>query len=200
MKVSHRYFVIYKPVNMVSQFISSHKVGLLGDLDFSFPPETHAIGRLDQHSEGLLLLSTNKKVTRLLFLGDQPHQRVYLVMINNELSKEHLELLRSGVTIRVKGGGMYVTPPTTVRIVKDPEMEFGIMKDHSIRGTHTWLLISLTEGKFRQVRKMIAAVKHRCKRLIRVSIEDIKLGEMKPGEVMELTEQDFFRKLSIVYP
>ena len=200
MKSGHRYFAIHKPVNMVSQFISSHKVGLLGDLDFSFPPETHAIGRLDQHSEGLLLLSTNKKVTRLLFLGDQPHQRVYLVMINNEISEEHLELLQGGVSIRVKGGGMYVTPATTVRIVKDPEKEFGIITDNNNRGTHTWLLIILTEGKFRQVRKMVAAVKHRCKRLIRISIEDIQLGKMKPGEVVELTEQDFFRKLSIVYP
>jgi 16S rRNA U516 pseudouridylate synthase RsuA-like enzyme len=63
----HRYFIINKPYNMVSQFISSHNVRLLGDLDFDFPEGTHAIGRLDNHSEGLLLLTTNKKVTRLLF-------------------------------------------------------------------------------------------------------------------------------------
>ena len=65
---TERYFIIYKPVNMVSQFISSHEVRLLGDLGFDFPEGTHAIGRLDQHSEGLLLLTTNKKITKQLLL------------------------------------------------------------------------------------------------------------------------------------
>ena len=61
----HRYFILHKPINMVSQFVSSHEVRLLGDLDFIFPEGTHAIGRLDQNSEGLLLLTTNKKITKL---------------------------------------------------------------------------------------------------------------------------------------
>ncbi|HEX5025052.1 MAG TPA: pseudouridine synthase, partial [Agriterribacter sp.] len=59
----HRYFIINKPVDMVSQFVSSHAVGLLGDLEYDFPDGIHAIGRLDNHSEGLLILTTNKKVT-----------------------------------------------------------------------------------------------------------------------------------------
>ncbi|WP_261387849.1 hypothetical protein [Chitinophaga pinensis] len=62
---------------MVSQFISPDKVRLLGDLDFDFPEGTHAVGRLDNNSEGLLLLTTNKKVTRLLFESEQPHKRAY---------------------------------------------------------------------------------------------------------------------------
>ena len=78
---TERYFIIYKPVNMVSQFISSHEVRLLGDLGFDFPEGTHAIGRLDQHSEGLLLLTTNKKITKQLFQGEKPHTRTYLVQV-----------------------------------------------------------------------------------------------------------------------
>ena len=65
----NRYFILNKPFNMVSQFVSTHDVQLLGNLDFDFPPGTHAIGRLDNDSEGLLILTTNKKVTRLLFFG-----------------------------------------------------------------------------------------------------------------------------------
>lgn len=59
--MQHQYFLLNKPYGMVSQFISSHHVRLLGELDYNFPTGTHAIGRLDHHSEGLLLLTTNKK-------------------------------------------------------------------------------------------------------------------------------------------
>ncbi|HEV7620809.1 MAG TPA: pseudouridine synthase, partial [Flavisolibacter sp.] len=82
-KEGHRYFIVHKPLNMVSQFISKDDVGLLGDLDFKFPEGTHAIGRLDSNSEGLLILTTNKKVTKLLFQGEQPHKRTYLVEVNH---------------------------------------------------------------------------------------------------------------------
>jgi len=197
MTAMHRYFIINKPYNMVSQFISSHEVGLLGDIDFEFPEGTHAIGRLDNHSEGLLLLTTNKKVTRLLFLGDEPHQRVYLVQVNNMLSDENLQKLRTGVAIRIKGGGFYTTPPCEVKIVEDPEKLYRWASTLPAHGKHTWLLITLTEGKYRQVRKMMAAVRHRCKRLIRVSIEELELGDLEPGHVKEIAEKDFFKKLRI---
>ncbi len=78
---AHRYFIVYKPVNMVSQFVSTHQVNLLHQLNFVFPEGTHAIGRLDQNSEGLLLLTTNKKITKLLFQGPVPHNRTYLVQV-----------------------------------------------------------------------------------------------------------------------
>jgi 23S rRNA pseudouridine2457 synthase len=62
---------------------------------------------------------------------------------------------------------------------------------------YTWLLITITEGKYHQVRKMIGAIKHKCKRLIRVSIEDLELGNLAPGMVREMDEKDFFNKLCI---
>ena len=79
--IVHRYFLVNKPLNMVSQFVSSHDVRLLTDLNFNFPEGTHAIGRLDQNSEGLLLLTTNKKITKLLFQGTVSHKRTYLVQV-----------------------------------------------------------------------------------------------------------------------
>ncbi|MCV5276253.1 pseudouridine synthase, partial [Escherichia coli] len=62
---AHRYFIVNKPSNMLSQFIGSDLPGL-SDINFSFPEHIHAIGRLDRQSEGLLILTTNKKVTKLL--------------------------------------------------------------------------------------------------------------------------------------
>jgi 23S rRNA pseudouridine2457 synthase len=61
----------------------------------------------------------------------------------------------------------------------------------------TWLRITLYEGKFHQVRKMTDAVRHRCKRLIRVSIEELELGDLPVGGVREIAEHDFFRLLKI---
>lgn len=194
---ANRYFLLHKPINMVSQFISPHQVRLLGDLDFPFPSGTHALGRLDSNSEGLLLLTTNKKITRLLFSGPTPHRRTYLVQVNGKLSAENLEKLRSGVSIRISGCTYYTTPPCDVAIVPHPEKEFSFIQSTEQYGEHTWITISLFEGKFRQVRKMIASIHHRCKRLIRISIEDIHLGKMQPGEVVEISETDFFKKLKL---
>jgi len=196
---AHRYFVINKPCDMVSQFISSHDVGLLGDLDFEFPEGTHAIGRLDNHSEGLLILTTNKKVTRLLFQGETTHKRTYLVQVKNVISPETLEQLRTGISIRVKGGGYYTSTPCDVSITNQPPNLFLSGHETILFNDHSWLLITLTEGKFHQVRKMVAAVNHRCKRLIRISIEDLELGDLQPGSVREMEEGDFFRKLKIEY-
>ncbi len=194
---SHRYFVINKPHNMVSQFVSSHRVGLLGDLDYDFPFGTHAIGRLDNHSEGLLLLTTNKKITRLLFESLVPHKRVYLVQVKHEVLPQTLETLQEGVTIRVKGGGDYVTRPCQVEIVDDPSLYFNDIHPLNLRPPFTWLLLTLTEGKYHQVRKMVSAVNHQCRRLIRISIEDISLGRLPAGSVLEMDEAAFFAQLHL---
>jgi len=182
---------------MVSQFVSTHDVHLLGDIKFDFPKGTHAIGRLDNHSEGLLLLTTNQKITRLLFQGEIPHKRTYLVQVKNRVSEESLQRLRSGILIRIKGGTDYITAPCAVSIVEQPENLFSSGYELRADVPHTWLLVTLTEGKFHQVRKMVAAIHHRCKRLIRVSIEDILLADLKPGELREMGEADFFRNLKI---
>lgn len=195
--MQHKYFIINKPYNMVSQFVSSHKVRLLGDLNYPFPENTHAVGRLDSNSEGLLILTTNKKVTKLLFEGEVKHTRTYLLQVEKIVSEETLEELRTGVTIRVKGGGNYVTAPCNAALVQKPENLFKGGYNASEFKSYSWLLLSLTEGKFRQVRKMAAAVKHPCKRLIRLSIEDLTLGDLQPGNVKEIEEDIFFNQLRI---
>ena len=192
-----RYFIINKPRKMVSQFVSPHQVNLLGSLDFDFPEGIHAVGRLDNDSEGLLILTNNKKVTRLLFSGEEPHKRVYLVQINNLLSADNLHKLRTGVSIRVEGGEFYKTPPCEVAVIENATDIYPHAGDSSQYGRHTWLLITLYEGKYRQVRKMIGSINHRVKRLIRISIEDLELHNLPPGGIIELEEEVFFGKIKI---
>ena len=193
----HRYFIINKPYKMVSQFISPDNVNLLGQLDFDFPEGIHAIGRLDNNSEGLLILTTNKKVTRLLFMSEQPHKRTYVVQVEKVMSQETLEKLRAGISIRVKGGGYYQTTACEIDMIEKP---LGLPKrEHEFREDlpQTWLRMTLTEGKYHQIRKMVSAVYHDCKRLIRVSIEDIELHDLQPGGVREIEEDKFFELLKI---
>lgn len=194
---ANRYFIINKPYNMVSQFVSPDNVGLLKDIPFIFPEGIHAIGRLDNHSEGLLILTTNKKVTKLLFESKVPHKRTYLVQVRDVVTEDNLKLLQKGVTIRVKGGGFYTTSPCEVLIVDKPINLYHRENEFKEGLPNTWLTITLTEGKFHQVRKMTDAVRHRCKRLIRISIEDLALNDLQPGEVKEIEEKDFFEQLKI---
>ncbi len=194
---THRYFAIHKPYRMVSQFVSPDKVRLLGHLHFDFPEGTHAVGRLDNHSEGLLLLTTNKKVTRLLFQGAVPHKRVYTVLVKGIVEAEALHRLRTGITLPDKGRADYTTLPCDVEIVEAPAGFPPLDPSHTWKVPETWLRITLTEGKFHQVRKMVTTVGHRCKRLIRTAIEDLELGDMPSGAVRELDEVTFFRLLHI---
>lgn len=192
----HRYFILHKPTNMVSQFISSNNLRLLSKIDFDFPVGTHAIGRLDNDSEGLLILTTNKKVTKLLFESKVPHKRTYLVKVRYQVSEETLQQLRTGVRIRIRGGADWVTSPCDVELANDLS-KYHVTDEKHEYSPYCWLLMSLTEGKYHQVRKMVFALGHRCKRLIRISIEDLLLGDLPPGKVKEIAEEDFFRYLKI---
>lgn len=187
-----RYFILNKPANMVSQFVSSHEVPLLGNLNFQFPEGTHAIGRLDKDSEGLLLLTTDKAVTRLIFSGEKPHKRSYLVMVQNEMKQETFEHLTNGIKIKIKNGNDYLARPDSLLRISDPVSLYAWAADKREIYPHTWLLITLTEGKYRQVRKMMLAVRHRCLRLIRLRMEDITIDQIPPGMVKELDKESFY--------
>jgi len=182
---------------MVSQFVSSHHVQLLSAIDFKFPEGTHAIGRLDQMSEGLLLLTTNKKVTRLLFQGVRPHIRTYLVQVKNKVSQDTINILQNGVVISAPNGSSYTTAPCKVDIIEPPKTlwDNGIVLHENQQSD--WLKIQLTEGKFHQVRKMVASMHHRCIRLVRWSIEDITVDSILPGQVKEVPEEYFFKALNL---
>lgn len=197
----HRYFMVHKPYYMLSQFIGGHPGHrMLGDLDYAFPEGIHCVGRLDYTSEGLLLLTTNKAVTRLLFQSEEKHKRTYLVQAYKQVSPETLQLLRNGIVITVEEGANYRTTACKVEIVDRPaDLPY---TSYELRAdiAQTWMTLTLTEGKYRQIRKMLENARHPCRRLIRLSIEDIELGDLQPGEVKELDEATFFQLLKIKQP
>lgn len=197
MTEEYRYFVLHKPRNVVSQFISSHIVPLLGSIDFPFPEGTHAIGRLDKDSEGLLLLTTDRRITRKLFSSVIPHQRQYLVQVKYGVEQSTLQRLQEGINILVSTDQFYTTKPCTAELVTNPSLYFQYTPTPYDNKNSSWILLTIAEGKFHQVRKMVAAVGHKCKRLIRVAIEDLKLEQLPEGGVRELKQEEFFRLLKL---
>lgn len=112
-------------------------------------------------------------------------------MVQNVVSEDVLAALKSGVHIAIKNGISYLAKPDDITIVTNPLTYCKQAHDHREQYPHTWLLITLTEGKHRQVRKMVLAAKHRCLRLIRISMAGINLGDLPPGQVEELDEDTF---------
>jgi 23S rRNA pseudouridine2457 synthase len=120
--------------------------------------------------------------------------------VRDIVSLESLERLRTGVTILIRGGekGLdYLTPPCETDILDMPVDLFPNPLETKDYVPHSWLRMTLYEGKFHQVRKMTEAIGHRCKRLIRESIEGLQLGNLQAGEVREIPEEEFFRLLKI---
>jgi len=181
----HKHFIIHKPYGYLSQFITDNrkKKLLLGGL-YDFPAGTMAIGRLDEKSEGLLFLTTDGKQSELI--RSRKFEKEYYAQLDGLITNEAIDELSKGVEIGFEGI-RYFTKPCVVSKIDDPQFPARTKKIRDERhGPTCWVSISLREGKFRQVRKMTAAVGFPTLRLIRVRIGNIKLGEMKAGEVVEL--------------
>ena len=190
-----RYFIIYKPYKMISQFVSPYVQRKLGELNFNFPEGTNAVGRLDDDSEGLLILTTDKSLTKRLLHPDRKHKRNYIVQVEKKITEETVQKLRNGLEIIVKRKGLYTTLPCEVNIIEKPANL--PERAHAFREElpQSWLEFVLMEGKNRQIRKMCAAVRHDCKRLIRTKIENLELGDMQPGDVREIGQKELFSLL-----
>jgi 23S rRNA pseudouridine2457 synthase len=184
---------------MLSQFVRMPKKKVLADLDYNFPEGTNALGRLDENSEGLLILSNNKQLTHLLLKPENLHTRVYWVQVHGKVSAETLQKLEQGISIRMHKED-YFTKPCKARVIDTPTNL--AQRGHPVSDDKitTWIELILTEGKFHQVRKMTAAVGHQTMRLIRVAIEDVLLLDMKPGEVREIKQEELYSKLKIALP
>ncbi len=193
---THRHFIIHKPYGYLSQFVTNQKKRknkkLLGEL-YNFPAGTMAVGRLDADSEGLLLLTTDGKVSNQV--RSREVEKEYYVQVDGEITHEAIEQLKKGVEISQKGKKYKTLPCEAARLDPAPVYEPGTRKIRSDRhGPTSWLKVTITEGKFRQIRKMTAAVGFPTLRLIRVRIGNITLDQMVPGEVKEVESFELNKK------
>ncbi|MGE5400702.1 MAG: pseudouridine synthase [Ignavibacteriales bacterium] len=177
-----KYYIAYKPYGMLTQFTDKEARSTLANL-YPFPRDVYAVGRLDMDSEGLVLLTNDKRLNYSLLDPANAHEREYFVQVEGIPRAEDLKKLEKGVIIENK-----MTLPAKARLL-DPAPEFPA-RIPPIRERKTipvsWLSLTLTEGRNRQVRKMTAHVGFPTLRLIRVRIGKLLLGNMRPGEVKEI--------------
>jgi 23S rRNA pseudouridine2457 synthase len=181
------YLLLNKPYGVLTQFsdASAHPRPTLKD--YVPIPNVYPVGRLDRDSEGLLLLTNHGTLQHRLSDPQFGHPRTYWVQIEGIPDTAALEALRHGVTIQ-----SYQTRPTQVQpLALPPEVP---PRDPPIRFRQsiptTWLEMTLTEGKNRQVRRMTAAVGLPTLRLIRVAIAHLSLDGLAPGQWRSLNDAE----------
>jgi 23S rRNA pseudouridine2457 synthase len=181
---SHFYFKIYKPYGYVSQFMTNDSkakrkkfLGMLHD----FPEGTMAVGRLDEKSEGLLFITTDGSFSNRVNKGTT--EKEYYAQVDGIITEEAISTLEKGVIIGVQGVN-YLTKPCKAHLIAPPILPSTKQKIRDNRhGPTSWVSITLTEGKFRQVRKMTAALGFPTLRLVRVRIGTETSKGMHPGDV-----------------
>ena len=177
-----RYFLIYKPFGVVAQFKPDNDKPGLGTLH-DFPKDVYPVGRLDADSEGLLLITNDKRINNKLLDPSQAHWRTYYVQVEGIVTDEAIALLQKGVSFSAEGM-TYRSKPARAKKIETPELP---ERNPPIRFRKSvpdsWIELSLTEGKNRQVRKMTAAVGFPTLRLVRVKIENMEMAEAFSGKV-----------------
>ena len=185
--MTHQYFKIYKPYGYLSQFVNHQNKRkskkLLGKLA-DFPEGLMAVGRLDEKSEGLLLLTSDGKFSN--HITSSKIEKEYHVMVDGIITLDIITKLKNGVDISVEGKP-YRTKPCKAEILNDTSHIIERFVRDERHGPTSWLSITLTEGKFRQVRKMTAKVGLPTLRLVRVRIGGYKLEAMQPAEVLPIS-------------
>jgi len=184
----HRHFIIHKPYGYLSQFVNNQNrrknKKLLGELG-DFPTGIMAIGRLDQTSEGLLLLTTDGKMSELV--RSRKIEKEYYVQVDGDITDNAINEIQSGLQISLKHKKHNTLPCKAHKLNPHPIFKNRSKKIRDERhGPSSWLSVTLTEGKFRQVRKMTAAVGFPTLRLIRARIGNIHLNEMETGDIIEV--------------
>lgn len=188
----YKYLLFYKPYNVLCQFTDSREQTTNRQTlkDYISIPNIYPVGRLDQDSEGLLLLTDNGQLQHRLAHRKFAHPRTYWVQVENIPDETALNCLREGVKIQD-----YSTRKALVeRIPKEPPLP---PRNPPIRYRKTiptcWLEITLTEGRNRQVRHMTAAVGYPTLRLVRVAMGigqgkgfQLRLEGLEPGQWREV--------------
>jgi 23S rRNA pseudouridine2457 synthase len=182
-----QYYLFFKPYQVLSQFSSEGDKKTLAHYFTRIPKDVYPVGRLDYDSEGLLLLTNDKALTHQLLEPRFAHPRTYHVQVEGEINNKAIQQLAAGVTISINGTQHLTQPCKAKKLTTIPELP---ERNPPIRYRKeiptSWLSLTLTEGKNRQVRRMTAAAGFPTLRLVRYAIGNITIQGMQPGDILEM--------------
>lgn len=188
--MAFEYIAFYKPFKVLSQFSPEGDKETLAHYLKGIAKDIYPIGRLDYDSEGLLLLTNDKSLIHRLTEPKFEHEKTYWVQVEGEVTDEAMKQLRKGVEIK-HNGKAYQTKPAIVNKFSEPPTVPDRNPPIRYRANipTSWLSLTISEGKNRQVRKMTAAVGFPTLRLIRYSIEQLTIEGIQPGDYLEYDER-----------
>ncbi len=170
-----------KPFRVLSQFRAEEDKITLAR--FFSDPSLRIAGRLDYDSEGLLILSDDGRLISRITEPRYKLPKTYLAQVEGVVSQQALQQLGTGVLLNDGN-----TQPAGARLLKEPPSLWP--RDPPIRYRAdipaSWIELTISEGRNRQVRRMTAAAGNPTLRLVRVSIGEWQLGDLQPGEYCEL--------------
>jgi 23S rRNA pseudouridine2605 synthase len=175
------YYVLHKPREMVTTLDDPEGRATIADLLRHVPERVVPVGRLDYHTSGALLCTNDGDMVDALLRPRSDVPKTYAVKFQGHLDVEELDGLRNGVEL----DDGYRTKNAEAFVLREER-------------NHTWVQITLTEGKNRQVHRMGDAIGHRVMRLARQSFAGIKIDGLRPGEYREL-KRDELQKLKKNY-
>ncbi len=191
----YKYIVFYKPYDVLCQFTDNSEKPRLTLKDYIPLSSVYSVGRLDQDSEGLLLLTNDGQLQHRLAHRQFAHPRTYWVQVERIPTETDLDVLRQGLIIKD-----YRTRPAFVKkLTQEPSLPERTPPIRYRKKVPTcWLEMTLTEGRNRQVRRMTAAVGFPTLRLVRVAmgiaqkpqVRELRLDGLMPGQWREATDSE----------
>ncbi len=169
-----RYVLYHKPAGEVTTVSDEKGRETVMDRFRDFPVRLYPVGRLDYDSEGLLLLTNDGELAQRLTHPSCEVDKVYLARVTGNPSNEAIDRLRRGVYME---GDQRKTYPADVRVVRDESLFSDIV-------------VTIHEGRNRQVRRMFDAVGHKVLLLRRIRFGSVELGSLRRGEWRELTQEE----------
>jgi 23S rRNA pseudouridine2457 synthase len=177
--------IFNKPYGVVCQFSPDGKHPTLKD--YIPIPDIYAAGRLDTDSEGLLILTDDGRLQHQLAHPVHKLPKTYWVQVEGEISDAALQALAAGVDLTD-----FVTLPAQVRRMTEPEQLWPRTPPVRYRKNipTSWIALTITEGKNRQVRRMTAKTGYPTLRLVRAQIGGFELGQLLPGQYRAVDENE----------
>lgn len=179
-----RYYILHKVVDSICSNVDEGYPSVLNFIEVDKAFDLHIAGRLDADTTGLVLLTDDGRWSHNVISPKKQCQKTYRVWLRNEINDEKLADLvtRFDQGLQLQGEDSLTRPAILTRVA-----EIDLVDEASYRSE---VLLTITEGKYHQVKRMFAAVGNRVVGLHREQIGQITLGDLAPGDWRELTEAE----------